>query len=206
MPQANPTRQQLRQTMRHHRQQLNQTEQDTAAQQLLLQLKSLHQLQYAQHIALYLSFDGEINTRPIIEWLWQQGKKTYLPVLHPFSPGHLLFLNYEPHTPMVRNCYGIQEPKLDIRQLKLITELDIIMTPLVAFDSEGQRLGMGGGFYDRTLSQHQIKKVQTIGLAHDCQYVPQLPVEVWDIPLNCIVSPSYIHHAKNNQPTDEASK
>ncbi|WP_159287438.1 5-formyltetrahydrofolate cyclo-ligase, partial [Klebsiella pneumoniae] len=103
-------------------------------------------------IALYLANDGELNTQPLIEWLWQQGKQVYLPVLHPFAKGHLLFLHYHTHTPMDKNRYGIAEPKLDQRLICPVRELDIIGTPLVAFDQSGQRLGMGGGYYDRTLA------------------------------------------------------
>ena len=64
--------------------------------------------------------------------------------------------------------------------------------PLVAFDEYGQRLGMGGGFYDRTLQNWQHYKTQPVGYAHDCQLVEKLPVEEWDIPLPAVVTPSKV--------------
>lgn len=64
--------------------------------------------------------------------------------------------------------------------------------PLVAFDEYGQRLGMGGGFYDRTLQNWQHYKMQPVGYAHDCQLVEKLPVEEWDIPLPAVVTPSKV--------------
>lgn len=182
----------LRQKIRQRRQALSPAEQQTASQQLIQTFSTLPEIASAQWIALYLANDGELNTQPLIEWLWQQGKQVYLPVLHPFAKGHLLFLQYHTQTPMIENRYGIDEPKLDQRLICPVRELNIIGTPLVAFDGSGQRLGMGGGYYDRTLApwfQTQQGPLP-IGLAHDCQYVEALPTEHWDIPLRKIVTPS----------------
>ncbi len=146
----------------------------------------------AESVAVFLSFDGELDTSPLIQQLWQQGKRVYLPVLHPFRAGHLLFLRYAPDTELVRNRLKIMEPCLDVRQVLPLPQLDILLTPLVAFDHQGQRLGMGGGFYDRTLQyRNQMSRgPYPIGLTHDCQQVDALPVESWDIPLPEIITPS----------------
>ncbi|EAR55551.1 hypothetical 5-formyltetrahydrofolatecyclo-ligase-family protein [Photobacterium sp. SKA34] len=188
-------RQKIRQQIRLQRQQLLPEQQIHASLKLLKQAQQCQQFTASQNIALYLSNDGEISTQPIIDWLWQSGKSVYLPVLHPFSKGHLLFLHYTPNTPMRKNRYQISEPTLDVRVVKPVNELDIICTPLVAFDKSGQRLGMGGGYYDRTLSQwHQHKQgPYPLGLAHDCQHVEQLPSEQWDVPLPKIITPSKIY-------------
>ncbi|EOW9422156.1 5-formyltetrahydrofolate cyclo-ligase [Vibrio cholerae] len=184
----------LRLQIRQRRQSLSAFEQQTASQQLIYTFASLPEVTAAQRIALYLANDGELNTQPLIEWLWQQGKQVYLPVLHPFAKGHLLFLHYQAHTPMNKNRYGITEPKLDQRLICPVRELDIIGTPLVAFDQSGQRLGMGGGYYDRTLAPwfKTQQGAMPIGLAHDCQQVEQLPTASWDIPLRKIVTPSKV--------------
>ena len=190
---ASATRQQLRKQTRERRRQLTPAQQTLAARDLLEHCKQATSLLDAQHIALYLANDGELNTMPVIEWLWQQGKDVYLPVLHPFCKGHLLFLHYTPTTRMTTNRYGIQEPALDIRLVKPVPELDVICTPLVAFDNTGQRLGMGGGYYDRTLSlwHSEQRGPRPVGLAHDCQQVDSLPFEAWDVPLPEIITPSY---------------
>ena len=119
-----------------------------------------------------------------------------LPVLHPFSKGHLLFLDYQPDTPMSRNQFGIAEPELNCQRIVLKSAIDIIFTPLVAFDSQGNRLGMGGGFYDRTLNgwHHQRLGPYPIGLAHDCQQVAHVPIESWDVPLPEILTPTRRWH------------
>ncbi len=186
------TRDSIRQQIRLKRKQITNQQQQQAAQQLVQQLTKLPEVINAQHIGIYLSNDGELETRLFIQWCWQQNKQTYLPVLHPFSKGHLLFFYYNQATAMQHNKFGIAEPKLDLTNLCLLTNLDLLFMPLVAFDNKGNRLGMGGGFYDRTLSTHQQNKPLLIGLAHDCQQVKQIPAEHWDIPLNKIVTPRNI--------------
>ncbi len=185
------SRQYIRQYIRDLRNALSETEQTQAAYEIVQQCASNLAIQKAKSIAVYLSNDGEIDTAPLIKWLWQQNKKLSLPVLHPFSKGQLLFLEYSPSTSLVYNKYQILEPKLDKTKIILLSEIDLILTPLVAFDDAGNRLGMGGGYYDRTLSNWAInnKNSMPIGLAHSCQHVQQLDAESWDIPLPQIITP-----------------
>ena len=183
-------RQTIRQQIRQARRQLGQTQQQAAAASIVQRVAHTPHLANAGKVALYLANDGELNPHPLIDWYWAKGTQVYLPVLHPFSAGHLLFLRYEPDTSMVENRFGIAEPKLDIRLLAFKSELDIIYTPLVAFDAGGNRIGMGGGFYDRTLAawRHGLGP-RPVGLAHDCQQLPAIPIDSWDIPLPELITP-----------------
>lgn len=181
--QISQSRQQIRQLIRQRRQQLSHQQQHQASLQVCQQALQLIQQRKAQHIALYIAFDGELSTQPLIEQLWQQHKKVYLPVLHPFCQGHLLFIAYQPDSQLIKNQFGILEPELNVQNILPTEQLDIIFTPLVAFDKAGNRLGMGGGFYDRTLQNWQQKNFIPVGLAHRCQQVDKLPTESWDIPL-----------------------
>lgn len=180
-------RNQLRQQIRKTRANLTALQQQQAEDSITQQALELIEERNAQYIALYLSFDGEISTEKLIKTFWAQGKQVYLPVLHPFNPNHLLFLRYLPDTPMLKNKFGIWEPKLNVQNVLPLDELDILFTPLVAFDKQGNRLGMGGGFYDRTLQHWQKSPFIPVGLAHQCQQVEQLPTEVWDVPLHQIL-------------------
>lgn len=180
-------RTQLRQQIRKTRANLTALQQQQAEDSITQQALALIEAQNAQHIALYVSFDGEISTDKLIKILWAQGKQVYLPVLHPFNPNHLLFLRYLPDTPMLKNKFSIWEPKLNVQNVLPLDELDILFTPLVAFDKQGNRLGMGGGFYDRTLQHWQKSPFIPVGLAHQCQQVEQLPTEAWDVPLHQIL-------------------
>ena len=180
-------RNQLRQQIRKTRANLTALQQQQAEDSITQQALAFIEERNAQHIALYISFDGEISTEKLIKILWMQGKPVYLPVLHPFNPNHLLFLRYLPETPMLKNKFGIWEPKLNVQNVLPLKELDILFTPLVAFDKQGNRLGMGGGFYDRTLQNWRNSSFIPVGLAHQCQQVEQLPTEVWDVPLHQIL-------------------
>ncbi|MCW8345135.1 5-formyltetrahydrofolate cyclo-ligase [Vibrio sp. ZSDZ65] len=188
------TRQRIRTDIRHLRRAITASQQTDYAFQLAEQCQPLPELTRAKHVALYLATDGELDTQPLIDELWQRGINTYLPVIHPFSKGQLLFLRYHANTLLVANQYRILEPELDQRMICPVRQLDIIFTPLVAFDEQGQRLGMGGGYYDRTLAPWQFssKGPQAIGLAHNCQQVSTLPNESWDIPLSTIVTPKQV--------------
>ena len=180
-------RNQLRQQIRKTRANLTALQQQQAEDSITQQALALIEERNAQHIALYVSFDGEISTEKLIKTLWAQDKHVYLPVLHPFNPNHLLFLRYLPDTPMLKNKFGIWEPKLNVQNVLPLDELDILFTPLVAFDKQGNRLGMGGGFYDRTLQNWQNSSFIPVGLAHQCQQVELLPTEAWDVPLHRIL-------------------
>lgn len=185
----------LRKLIRERRRQLNPGQQHIAAIKLAEKLKQHDKVARAKHIGLYLANDGEIDPAPFINWCWLNNKQVYLPILHPFSKGHLVFQHYTEQTTLTANKFGIPEPALDVTTLCPTAQMDIIFTPLVAFDNQGNRLGMGGGFYDRTLSQWQkdsehtitAKKV-AIGLAHRCQEVDDIPFEHWDIPLAEIIT------------------
>ena len=200
------TRNQIRQLIRTKRQNLSHIDQKQLSGDLLTQLTQRTDVLAAKSIAVYLANDGELDPMQFIHWCWQQNKNIYLPVIHPFSPGNLLFLHYHQNSEMQSNKYGILEPKLDVRLIKSINDIDIIFTPLVAFDLTGNRLGMGGGFYDRTLSawfkhyryvdeeknayERKLTKPYPIGLAHDIQLIDAIPSQLWDIPLPEIVTPT----------------
>ncbi|EMJ5249664.1 5-formyltetrahydrofolate cyclo-ligase [Klebsiella aerogenes] len=183
------SRQQIRQQIRERRRALSAEQQQRFALQAAERMMAYPPVVLAHTVALYLAFDGELDTQPLIEQLWRAGKRVYLPVLHPFSPGNLLFLHYHPQSQLIFNRLKIYEPKLDVRDVLPLAELDVLITPLVAFDASGQRLGMGGGFYDRTLQNWRQYRLQPVGYAHDCQQVDTLPSEQWDIPLPAVITP-----------------
>ncbi|MCV2883463.1 5-formyltetrahydrofolate cyclo-ligase [Aestuariibacter sp. AA17] len=183
-----------RQHFRQLRKSLTQSEQHRASQDLHQQLVQAALLNKARVVACYLANDGEIDLTPTIEYCWQQNIQIALPVLHPFSQGHLLFLNYHHNTLMKANHYGIAEPKLACTDVIPLANIDLILAPLVAFDAEGNRLGMGGGFYDRTLApiNRNSLNTQVVGVAHKCQQADHLPSEHWDIPLAKIITPKQV--------------
>lgn len=178
-------RQQIRKQILDIRSQLSEQQQENASQHIIQPALQWIEHYQAEHLAFYLPFNHEISPLVLMEKLKSQGKSIYLPVIHPFTRGNLLFFKYDEDTVMQTHRFGMLQPKLDVRKLIPLTGLDIIFTPLVACDKNNGRLGYGGGFYDRTLIQ--AKKAKSIGLAHRCQYVDNLPLEAWDIPLDHII-------------------
>lgn len=140
----------------------------------------------ARHIALYLPVGGEIDPGPIAARARARGKRTYLPVLHPLAHDRMLFVAWDERTPLRRNRLGIAEPA-SLSGAVRPWQLDLVLAPLVAFDDRGNRLGAGGGFYDRTFARERLvrwpRRPLLCGLAHGFQQVPALPVRPWDVPL-----------------------
>ena len=144
---------------------------------------------FAQHrpqqVACYLAQDGEMDLSLTIQWLRQQGATCYLPILHPVRQGYLWFAPYDPESEMTQNRYGIDEPQYDIRSVRVPWEMDWVLMPLVGFDRQGNRLGMGGGFYDRSFAAH---RPTMIGCAYALQCVPSIPTDPWDKGMDIIVT------------------
>ena len=140
-------------------------------------------------IALYMSADGELDTHFLLETLLNQGKKCYLPVLVAETTT-LLFRQYLPEVPLVKNSFGVLEPGPTAGTIAP-GDISCVFMPLVAFDVEGNRLGMGKGYYDRTFAFCKEKNATgpvLIGLAHECQRVENLEAADWDVPLGGIIT------------------
>jgi len=178
--------------MRLRRRALTPREQRQAAERLARHLTTLPDFVRSRHIALYWPNDGEVDPRPLAQRAWQAGKECYLPVLHPFEGRLLWFARWRPDTPLHPNRFGIPEPDPMGEPRWRAPYLNLVLLPLVAFDRAGGRLGMGGGFYDRTFAFKNggpgTIGPSLVGLAHACQEVPQLVRDSWDIPLNAVVT------------------
>ena len=183
---------QLRRIIRQQRRTLSTSQQLIASQRFCQHFLSHPKVRAGRRIALFLASDGEINPRFVIEQLWRRKQHVYLPVLHPIRKSKLSFIRYTPTTAMQNNRFGILEPKFKSAQALPPAFLSVIGLPLVAFDTQGHRLGMGGGFYDRTLAFMQDEKKGPkpflLGCAHDFQCVPILPAEPWDIRLHAVAT------------------
>jgi 5-formyltetrahydrofolate cyclo-ligase len=143
----------------------------------------------SQQIACYLSQDNEFNCMPFIEAVLTAKKNCFLPVLSEQKKQALQFAAYHPNTRLCLNRYNILEP--EDKTFIAHEQLDLVLVPLVGFDLKGGRLGMGGGYYDRTfafLNHHKTKKPRLIGLAYECQYVPDIPIEQHDVPLQAVIT------------------
>ncbi|RDH42047.1 5-formyltetrahydrofolate cyclo-ligase [Zooshikella ganghwensis] len=194
----NPTRKTLRTTLRQKRRQLSKQQQQLASERLLTHLKKNLTFIKSKTVAVYIASDGEINLTPTIRFLWKLGKQVFLPVLRPDTHNKLWFVHYQPHTNLILNNFNIPEPTRRGNSIIAPWALDLVLLPLVGFDIHGGRLGMGGGFYDRTFAFIQarptLRHPKLMGVAHACQRVDKLSVASWDIPLNAIVTDQQMYH------------
>lgn len=184
---SNLSRPQLRRLLRHNRRALSPAEQRQAARGMYRQLAQNPLFRRARHVSLYLPMDGEIDPRLLLRAAQKRGKTTYLPVLSAWPRTKMVFQRVRPGEKFKPNRFRIPEPRINARRQRKIWTLDLVMMPLVGFDPEGGRLGMGGGFYDRSLAylarRKAWRKPVLLGLAHECQKVAKLAVASWDVPL-----------------------
>ena len=194
------TRPQLRRQLRKARRELSPCEQRQAARGLYRQLAQHPLFRRAKHIALYLPTDGEIDPRLLLKEAQRRGKIAYLPVLSAWPKTKMVFQRIAPGEKLMPNRFRILEPRINSARQRKVWTLDLVLLPLVGFDATGGRLGMGGGFYDRSLAylarRQNWRKPALLGLAHECQKVAKLNQASWDVPLQGTVSDKYWYNAQ----------
>ncbi|RON08320.1 5-formyltetrahydrofolate cyclo-ligase [Pseudomonas brassicacearum] len=186
------SRPQLRRMLRKARRALSHCEQRQAARGLYRQLAQHPLFRRAKHISLYLPTDGEIDPRLLLRAAQRRGKATYLPVLSAWPRTKMVFQRIRPGEKLRPNRFRILEPRVNQARQRKVWALDLVLLPLVGFDEHGGRLGMGGGFYDRSLAylarRKNWRKPTLLGLAHECQQVEKLAQASWDVPLQGTVT------------------
>jgi len=193
-------RTQLRRNMRQLRRSLPNYEIKQRSLRLTRLIKNLTIFRNSQRIAFYLSNDGEVDLQYLINYAIKYGKKCYLPILGKFRSRQLWFATYRPCERLRRNKLNINEPIQSPARWIRAKALDLILVPLVAFDINGNRLGRGGGYYDKTLSflryRHYWYKPYLVGIAYDFQCVPSIIPQPWDVSLNMVISELHIYRFK----------
>jgi 5-formyltetrahydrofolate cyclo-ligase len=166
--------------MRAARRALSDQERADADAALRAHIRVLPAYRSARRVALFFGFDGEPDLRPLIRF--DGRKEFFVPVI---SKTQMHFAAIGPRTILERNFYGILEPAkpmlIDARSL------DLVLTPLVAFDASGNRLGVGAGYYDRCFAflrgKRRWLKPKLIGAAYSLQKIDRLDAKDWDVPL-----------------------
>ena len=183
----------IRQNLRHIRANLSPSFQQKASQSVCKKIKKLKAFRYANKLALYHAINGEISLDSIWSSAPYQGKFCYFPSLK--KDRSLCFLPATPATNNKDNHFGIPEPDVCTSQAGCVEDLDIIFLPLVAFDKAGNRLGMGAGYYDKTLAG--TKGPLLIGVAYQFQLVDHIKTHAMDVPLNVIITEKSIYDPKH---------
>lgn len=157
-----------------------------AAKQLLVTSSLFYS---SQHIACYLGQEDEFDCTPLIQEIWRVRKKCYLPVLSLQKTSSLEFVAYHPDDHLRLNRYQIFEPTSG--ESLAPEKLDLVIVPLVAFDAQGRRVGMGGGYYDRTFAFKRDgtwSKPYLLGLGYQLQQIAEVPGQPWDVSLDGVLT------------------
>lgn len=186
-PGSNPCAQ--RALMNQRRRELGHAEIRIASASVCKKLWQIPALRRAKRVAIYMSVAGEIDCHPIAETAWLRKMRVFAPVL---TGKQLIFAPLDKDTPLQSNRYGILEPVYKRAQCVSAKHLDVVITPLLAFDRNGNRLGMGAGFYDRTFAfmrhRKKLRRPLLIGVAYDFQQVSDLQPAAWDVPLHAVIT------------------
>ena len=183
----------LRTRNRKLRAELDTEQLEVAASALFEHVIALKEYQRGQHIAAYWAVNGEIGLDPVIEHALEQGKNIYLPILDEID---LRFAPYTKDTPLRTNRFRLSEPDVSDEAMQNPRQLDLVLAPLVVFDPACNRIGMGGGYYDRTFEFRRTSDATSpalIGVAHEIQRIEQLQPEPWDVQLDAVVTDQHIY-------------
>lgn len=188
----------IRKQVREKRQQLSLNQQQHSSKKICDNLRRSRLFRNSDRIAGFLANEGEPNLDSLMENAWALGKQWHLPIIGLPNINHLWFAPYKQGDTLTLNRYNIAEPDIHLYQTPKPWGLDLILMPLVAFDTSGNRLGMGKGYYDRTLKflryRYHWRKPKLVGIAYEFQKFDALPFQPWDIPLDAIVTERSVYN------------
>jgi 5-formyltetrahydrofolate cyclo-ligase len=187
----------LRRRLRRARRALGAARLRANSESIVSRLHALREARVARRIAWYIAADGEPDLSGLRAGPLASARNWYLPVLRGHAKGRLWFVRQRPGEPMRPNRYGIPEPACRRNRLQPVHGLDLILMPLVGFDVRCNRLGMGAGFYDRSLAplrhRRHWRRPLLIGVAHECQRVEHIDARPWDVPLDAVVTEAAVY-------------
>ena len=186
--------QELRKKLRKQRLTLSKMQQVQTEMQILRQLMKSQKFQFAQKIGIYLHAFGEVQTQKLIEYCLSHGKEVYLPMIcnMDLTLVWVKISRQQFHNRRFsKHRLGMLEPMAS--RGHHVSVLDFLVLPLLACDVQGTRMGMGAGFYDRTLASAPYRPYR-VGIAHDFQVLNEkLQRNAWDEPLDVLITPSKVY-------------
>ena len=198
--QVNPS---LRQSIIQQRKALSSALLTQFESRICRQIIQSHYFRSAKKIAIYYPVSGEVGTWQLLERIWSAHKRAYLPVLHTKNNFPLRFAEITSQSRFVDNQFGIPEPDVPYRNLLKPQQMDLVCVPLVGFDMAGHRLGMGGGYYDRSFAfvnhRHTRRPPYLVGLAYEFQKCSQLIADAWDVDLDAIITEDTLYAIQHHK-------
>ena len=181
-------RRSMRRELRERRSALSPEEQAGVSAAVGRRLAQIAALERSLVVGGYRAIRGEVDIDAALPRLHEDGAMVTIPRV---SGDRMDFLPWTSASETITGSFGIDEP-INGEPVQF-SQHDVVLVPLVAFDGTGQRLGQGGGFYDRAIDAAGAARPLLIGVAHAFQQVRSVPVEAWDMPLDAVVTEERVH-------------
>ena len=182
------TKKQIRTEILKRRSALSKDEVADKSRAICRKIVSCEQFVQAESILLYLDFNHEVETGLI----WEKAQKMRKHVAAPRLIGsQMVFARIQSEKDLIPGKWGIPEPKKNCPVIREHDSRTVVIMPGVAFDCSRNRIGYGGGYYDRYFAGYD--SVYKIAAAYDLQIVEQVPAEPFDLKPDCIVTESHIY-------------
>lgn len=185
----------LRKYLLNQRSEMKQQEVEKLSKEIMKNLIEIPSLKQSKVVMIYLSFKNEVDTNEIIDWCFEQGKEVVIPYCV-VDTRRIIPCRLDPERKgLEKSKYGIWEPKKDSMIPVGVENIDTIVIPGVGFDKDCNRLGFGGGFYDRFLPRRR-NNTTAIAICYENQIVEALPTDDYDIPMDMVVTNNNVFYQK----------
>lgn len=181
---------QLRKSLRSIRRSMTPSEREEKSQQIARNIARYLPFRRCKKLAVYLALPEEVDTSPIIELAKLLQKPIYLPVIDSkvWREQHMMFAPYLPdETPLRKNRFGINEPVVKPGSCIRGIDIEFVFVPVVGFNQRCDRIGMGGGYYDKAFGKQRFQRSKLIGLAFEAQLADFEPA-LHDVPMQAVIT------------------
>lgn len=175
----------IRQEILKKRASLSKDDVQNLSQRICKILKEQPIIQNAKTVLTYLPYGKEVSLTPLNEYFWNKNITLLVPVCSKTEQGIMdaVIFNQSDMENLSKTKLGVMEPTNCI--IELPEKIDVVLVPGVVFDKKGNRMGHGMGYYDRYLAKLKPHAV-TVGIGYELQITDNIPVQPWDMPLNCL--------------------
>lgn len=188
----------LREQIIQERNRLTHNEVSLKSHKILTKLFEFPFYQKANKIMLYIAFNNEVLTEPIIHNLFLNKKRVFIPVTIPKTKELIVSELLSLENDLAIGAFGLLEPKKGSLRPFSPQNIDLVIVPGLAFDSRGYRIGYGAGYYDRFLL-HVPEHVPKVSLAFDLQIIDRVPQNNYDVPVQYIITETQNIHCTSNK-------
>jgi len=186
----------LRNYIKKQRDMMDTSERSALSETIMEKIINLKNYKNAETIMCFASFGSEVDTFPLLDCVLSSGKKLVLPRVEKCNNENALglykVLSIEDQ--LVKGVFGIMEPNPEECEKADLSEIELCICPGVVFDKKCNRIGYGGGYYDRLL-KNKNAKYQKVGISFDLQVVETIETDIFDISMDMVITEKGVYLA-----------